>query len=721
MSGDLGGTRLGRFKLLEMLGAGGMGVVYRAEDETLRREVAIKVLPQTLLVSPQQKQRFLREARAAAQLNHPGIAAVYEVGEQDGQTFIVMELVRGVTLGQRLAAERLSLAAAVEVVTQIARAVAQAHVSGVAHRDLKPDNVMLSASGPKILDFGIARQMLDDEETELRADPTFVTEEGRILGTPGYMAPEQAGGLRAGLPADVFALGVLLYEMATGARPFRGNTAMEVLFATVKEEPSPPSQLNPEVSAQLATIIRRCLEKRPEDRYPTATELLAALDSLDASSFRAPPMGPGGTHKMAVVPEPGSRAQLAVAPTVGLASNGDTAAAVAHTVADTLPRTSSTKGKLGVWLALGAVGLVAALTVPIAYVALSKEGLSTTASSRTSLVEPKVGLQTLEEYARPNRSDVSSLTSEATWLTARADFERAAAREGAPQRWKAAVSFTQAMALLARGELDAARRELDRALELDGKWALPHLGIATVHIREQSFSKAQAAARQAQLLEPELWLALVMSGRTYALEDKHELAITEYRRALRQVPERPFVLAELALVYHAAGMDVESKRVAEQALKLDPDLVSIHVMLAERALEESQGTKALAHAERAIGVEPTRVSAWLAKGDALLLLDRAADAKDAFEKALKLHDELKRRGAPEARLESVRAALKKGKLPAPRHVDIARAPRVSSAKPGQRSKPSPKLPPKPTPRTGPGAGSGPPKSQRSPPMGGADL
>jgi serine/threonine-protein kinase len=280
---------VGPFRVLERLGRGGMGIVYRAEDKRLARMVALKVLPRELEKDGERRQRLLREARSAAAVSHPNVATVYEVGEDAGRTYIAMELVGGQTLRQRLEAGRILGRDVVRIATGIARALARAHESGIVHRDLKPDNVMIDRDGePKVLDFGLAK--LRDEalaaEGEQASTATALTREGAVLGTPGYMAPEQLLGRPVDARADVFAFGVVLYEMATGVRPFRGRSTMEVAIQIERDEPERPSKVEPRVDRQLERVIERCLAKKPESRFASGKELLEALAAIDASSVR---------------------------------------------------------------------------------------------------------------------------------------------------------------------------------------------------------------------------------------------------------------------------------------------------------------------------------------------------------------------------------------------------------------------------------------------------
>jgi eukaryotic-like serine/threonine-protein kinase len=281
--------RLAHFRIEEPIGRGGMGIVFRAEDEKLRRVVALKVLPRSFGDDEKRRRRFMREARLAASISDPNVATVYEIGEADGRIFIAMELVSGVTLRTKIE-EGVSVAEARRIAIEVARGVSRAHERGIAHRDLKPDNVMVSPDGAiKVLDFGLAKPTDDEHHTP--GDSATLTKEGGIVGTPGYMSPEQATGRALDVRTDVFSLGVILYEMATGTRPFTGETSMDKLIATSRDEHVRASQRNPKVPASLDHVIDRCLAKEPSARFATAADLALALQevNLDAPAPKSAP------------------------------------------------------------------------------------------------------------------------------------------------------------------------------------------------------------------------------------------------------------------------------------------------------------------------------------------------------------------------------------------------------------------------------------------------
>jgi serine/threonine-protein kinase len=269
------GTALPRipgYEVEAVLGRGGMGIVFRARHLRLKRLVALKMLLGGMYAGPRERDRFEREAQAVARLRHPNVVQIYDVGDADGRTYFTMEFMEGGSLAQVLAGTPQPAMKAAKMVATLARAVHAAHSSGIAHRDLKPGNILLTADGTlKIADFGLARR-LDRNE-----GPT-VTLEGAPVGTPSYMSPEQARGVAAAPAAlcprvDVYGLGALLYEMLTGRPPFRGESAADTLRQVMFDEPVPPARLNPQVPRDLETICLKCLEKEPPRRYATAAAL----------------------------------------------------------------------------------------------------------------------------------------------------------------------------------------------------------------------------------------------------------------------------------------------------------------------------------------------------------------------------------------------------------------------------------------------------------------
>jgi serine/threonine protein kinase len=290
------GTELGPYEIISPLGAGGMGEVYRARDTRLDRTVAIKVVHTSFAGDAERLRRFEREARAVGALNHPNILAIYDVGEYEGSPFLVTELLEGDSLRDRLQAGALPVRKALDYGAQIAAGLAAAHEKGIVHRDLKPENLFVTLDGRvKILDFGLAKvsPSLTDSGAQTLATQTLITQDGRgqiqtepgaILGTVGYMSPEQVRGMPADARSDIFALGSILYEMLSAQRPFRGDSSVETMNAILKDDPPEIVAGNRSVPPTLDRIIRRCLEKAPGERFQSARDLAFALEAISGSS-----------------------------------------------------------------------------------------------------------------------------------------------------------------------------------------------------------------------------------------------------------------------------------------------------------------------------------------------------------------------------------------------------------------------------------------------------
>ena len=277
------GTRLGPYEILAPIGAGGMGEVYRGRDPRLGRDVAIKVLPPEFAADSQRRVRFEQEARSASALNHPNIVGMYDIGDSPSGLYVAMELVDGKTLREALEGGRLPLSRAIEVALQLTTGLARAHGAGIVHRDLKPENVMLTKDGfVKILDFGLAKIMAagDAENSNLPTAGPANTSAGTVMGTAGYMSPEQASGRSADFRSDQFSCGTIVYEMVTGKRPFQRATAAQTMSAVIQEDPEPIGTLNPKVPAPLRWIVERCLAKEPEARYASTTDLARDIKNI---------------------------------------------------------------------------------------------------------------------------------------------------------------------------------------------------------------------------------------------------------------------------------------------------------------------------------------------------------------------------------------------------------------------------------------------------------
>ena len=313
------GDRLGPYEVVDLIGAGGMGEVYRSRDTRLNRTVAIKVLSPSLGSDPEFRLRFEREARLASALDDPHICTVFDVGHEHGVAFLVMQHVAGETLAALLNRGALPLDVALEYGIQIASALATAHRASILHRDLKPSNIMVAEGSVKILDFGLAKSMAaaaagpsDETGAVDRADDTL-SRSGLVLGTAAYMSPEQVRGRTVDARSDVFSFGAVLYEIVTGRRAFAGDSTITTALAVVNSSPAPARQVRPEIPADLDAIIRQCLEKDPADRFSSAVEVVEALRRCEPRLLTSSPGAGTGRHRRMLIAAAGVVVALAAA------------------------------------------------------------------------------------------------------------------------------------------------------------------------------------------------------------------------------------------------------------------------------------------------------------------------------------------------------------------------------------------------------------------------
>lgn len=578
-TGGLAGSSLSHFHLLSLLGAGGMGEVYLAEDTLLARKVALKMLPAHFTTDGARISRFQQEARAASSLNHPNIVIVHEIGEVNGSHFIATEFIEGETLRDRLKRGLLSVSEALDVATQVASALVAAHGAGIVHRDIKPENVMVRPDGlVKILDFGLAKLTeppVATSEDDSRG-PTMTqlsTEPGTVMGTVNYMSPEQARGQKVDHRTDIFSLGVMLYEMLAGRRPFDGETQSDVLAAILTKEPAPLEEHRSEVRPELARVVTRCLAKECEERFQTASELVAALrDATQHSEQQLRSEAPqtrqsGVTRRRAF---PGSRLVWIASALVAL---------MIATVAyywKFLPRATTVSPIRSIAVLplenlsgdpsqeYFADGMTEALINNLAQVRALR------VISRTSVMHYKNSHKSLREIARDLNVDAVIAGS----------VQRAGGRVKVTAQLIEAATDTHLWA----GNYD---RELADVLKLQSDVART---IAD-EIRIQRTAEEHARLAAARRVDPEAHEAYLF-GRYHLQrlnEEDLKRSIGHFERAIELDPEYAAAWAGLSIAWHQRGIEGEkrfreaepaARRAATRAIELDQGSAEAHTSLA---------------------------------------------------------------------------------------------------------------------------------------------
>ena len=662
------GSRLGPYEILSPLGAGGMGEVYRARDTRLDRDVAVKVLPESLAADPAALGRFEREAKAVAALSHPNILALHDFGTSAGVCYAVTELLEGETLRDRLSQAPLPPRKAIEYAHQILTGLAAAHDRGIMHRDLKPDNVFVTRSGlVKILDFGLAGSIAspvpESEETHVPTTPAR-TEPGTVLGTAGYMSPEQVRGKPADHRSDLFSVGLILYEMVAGRRAFQAATSVETMMAVLRDDPPPLSGLGRALPAGFEEIVNHCLEKSPGERFQSARDFAFALHVLerDASAPKTPvPAAPvsGESRPSSGVSQP-QPPSIAVLPLRNLSADPENeyfSDGMTEEIIDALSK-------------IGALR-VAARTSSFAFkgkdadvreigerlnVRSILEGSVRRVGNRiriaARLVSTADGYDLWSERYDGDMSDVFQVQDEIARAIAAAlkvrllpDEEAALATPGT-RNVEAYNLFLKGRFFFAQRSARKAIEQFEAAIAADPTYAAPHTGLAESYCiygfyggtpTREAFTRARTAALEAQRLEPDSAEVLVSLGiieHYYGWDDAKEVRLLE--RAIELAPKSAAAYSWLGLLHGIHGRCEEGLRRARHAARLEPLSANAQTNTGLPLYAVGRYDEALVELQKATAIDPNALYPVWALGMCYQGMGAADQAIETFERSVAL-------------------------------------------------------------------------------------
>ena len=682
------GRILSHYKLIELIGEGGMGAVWRAKDQTLGREVALKVLDSEAASNPERLAMFEREARAIAALNHPNIVTIFEIDKAEGLHFIVMELVRGGSLEKLIEPGGLPLKKLLDVAIAVTDAIGAAHKQGITHRDLKPSNIMMSETvRVKVVDFGLA--VLSPPEPTVEGEvPTTLTahsDEGFITGTLPYMSPEQVQGLDVDSRSDIFSTGVILYEMATGRRPFEGANSSALIASILRDVPVLPTRLNPQLPLRLGRVISSCLEKDPKQRWQTAAELRRALEdirsdldeethSLDRSVAVLPfhDMSPdrdqdflceGIAEEIMIALGKVRGLRVASRPSAFRFKSDDADVVEVgeklgvSTLLDGSVRKSGNRLRISVELIDAADGFrlwsdrydrdikdVFAVQDEIARRVVEALQLTLSAGERDALRRTSTRDVNAYEYYLRGRKFFYKYDKRGVAF-ARELFERAITIDPAYARAYAGIADCCSFQYLYVGRdpvnLEKAAVAAAKAIELDPELAEAYASLGTALSLRGGHSEAEDAFRTAIRLNSDLFEAHYFYARDSFAQGKLEQAIREYEEAVRSRPEDYQAPLLMAQIYDDLGRPEEaaaSRRrgvaIAEEYLNLNPDDARALYMGANGLVALGEHEKGLDWARRALALEPDDSMVIYNVACIYSLAGRAAEALDCIERAV---------------------------------------------------------------------------------------
>jgi tetratricopeptide (TPR) repeat protein/tRNA A-37 threonylcarbamoyl transferase component Bud32 len=612
------GRTISHYQITEKIGEGAMGEVYLAHDIKLHRAVALKFIPEALVHEGQRLARFEREARLLASLNHPNIAAIHAVEEYDGKPFLVMELVEGETLADRLVQGALPIPDVLRLAQQIAEALKAAHKKGIIHRDLKPANIKITPDGVvKVLDFGLAKQFQDaSEEIDTEAATLHaVTMAGGMIGTPAYMSPEQALGQTADTRADIFSFGAILYEVLTGQRAFAGPTLGAILKAVLSTNPPSPRRLRPEVPVEIDAVVMKALNKKKELRQQTADELCTGLAQANAT----------------------------------LTSHSLVAASPVRAFRDLAWRLRTWRTEHQRAAFVVTTLLVVVVLGSIAAVALKRRAAVAGPLTSSSRINPAAssyelfqqGMAYLERYDKTENIDAamqafqSALAKDQKYAPAYAGLGTAylvkyqANRDKqlldtAFENAKQAVDLNGQLAddrvslgrvLVEKGEYDKAEVELKQALTVDPLNASAHRGLGDVERGRKNWAEAEKFYKKAIELRPKDWDLHFALGNFYFRQSRYADAEKAFTDVVKLVPDCHFGYRSLGGIYHMQGRFADASAEYQKALQIKPSAIT-YSNLGTSLFYQGLYQQSVVAMEKAVEMSANNVQNWINLGDA---------------------------------------------------------------------------------------------------------